>query len=278
MTHVELFIGLLATVVILAGLARRLPVPHPVVLVLGGLGLGFIPGVPDVRLDPNLVFFVFLPPLVYAAAFLFSSESLFANARSITLLATGLVLVSMAGIAVVAHAVAGLPWAPAFVLGAVLGPTDPVAATAIADRLGAPHRLATILQGESLVNDGTGLAVLKVAVGTVGAAAFSPLDSIAAFLKISSGGIAVGVLVAFLSGRVRARLDEAPLEITTAVVTAYAAYVVADHLGLSGVLASVAAGLYASRSTSSTLGAATRIESYSFWEVATSSSSRSCSC
>ncbi|HEX6461598.1 MAG TPA: Na+/H+ antiporter [Thermoleophilaceae bacterium] len=269
MAKIELFIALLTAVVLLAALARRLPVPHPIVLVLGGLGLGFVPGAPNIRLDPNVVFFVFLPPLVYAAGFLSSSEELQANARSVFLLATGLVLMTMAGIAVVAHELTGISWGAAFVLGAVLGPTDPIAATAVAGRLGAPQRLSTILQGEALVNDGTGLAVFKIAVGVTLAGSFSLASSVGEFFKISAGGIAVGLGVAFITGRVRRRIDEPELEVTTSLITAYAAYLVADRLGLSGVLASVAAGLYVSRSASELLGPATRIESYSFWEVTT---------
>lgn len=260
---------LLAAVVLLADLARRLAVPHPVVLVLGGLGLGFIPGVPNGSLSPNLVFFVFLPPLVYAAAFLLSPQALAGQARAVGLLATGLVLATMGAIAVAAHLSGALPWGSAFVLGAVLGPTDPVAATAVAQRLGAPTRLSTVLQGEALVNDGTGLALFKVALGAVSVGGFGLGTAVGRLVAISVGGIAVGLATSFVAAQVRKRIDETQLEIATSLVVAYAAYIIADRLGLSGVLASVAAGLYARRASGEMSGPATRVESASFWEVVT---------
>jgi monovalent cation/hydrogen antiporter len=267
--HVQAVILLLAAVVLLAGVASKLNAPHPVALVTGGLVLGAIPGVPRVTLDPQVIFFVFLPGLAYSAAYLVSPEALFRNARAIGLLATGLVVMTMGGIAVLAHVVVGMPWGTSFVLGAVLGPTDPVSATAVVRRLGAPQRISTILQGEALINDGTGLAVFKIAVAAVGAGGFSPAAAVGQFAKLSAGGVAVGVAAAFLASRVRMRLDEPELEITTSVVTAYAAYALADRAGFSGVLASVAAGLYARHGSHRSLGAASRLESSSFWGVAT---------
>src|SRR3954469_6007623 len=164
MAEAEILVFLLVAVALLAGLGLRWDVPYPVVLVVGGLLLGLVPGLPRPDLDPHIVFFAFLPPLLYAAAFQASAYELRANAAPIGLLAVGLVLVTVVGVAAVAHWLIGLPWVPAFVLGAVLGPTDPVSGAGVIRRLGAPARIETILEGEALVNDGTGLTAYKLAV------------------------------------------------------------------------------------------------------------------
>src|SRR4051794_24551021 len=170
--EVELFIFLLFAVVVLAGLGLRSGVPYPVAVVLGGLVIGLIPGLPSPRVDPDLIFFVFLPPLLYAAAIHVSPAELRDNAKPIGLLAIGLVLVTMTAVAAIANLVLNVPWAAAFVLGAVLGPTDPVSAAAVLDRLGVTGRAKTILQGESLVNDASGLTAYRIglaaAAGTTG--------------------------------------------------------------------------------------------------------------
>ncbi len=171
--EIELFVFLLFAVAVLAGLGLRSGVPYPVALVLGGLVIGLVPGLPSPELDPDIVFFVFLPPLLYAAAIAVSAHELKANWAPITLLAVGLVMVTIGAVAAVANAVLGVPWAAAFVLGAVLGPTDPVSAAAVLDRLGVKGRSKTILEGESLVNDGTALTAYKIALAAVGGSAGS---------------------------------------------------------------------------------------------------------
>jgi Na+/H+ antiporter len=269
MTNAELFIGLLVAIAVLAGFARLVGVPYPVVLVLGGLAIGFIPGVPHIRVDPNVILLVFLPPLLYSAAFLLSARELRVHARTIFLLAVGLVVVTMAIVASVAHAVAGLGWAPAFVLGAAVGATDPIAATSVLERLGAPRRISTILEGESLVNDGTALVAYKVAVGAVGAATFSLPDAIGEFVVASIGGAAVGLAVGWLSARIRQTFDESRIEITVSLLTPFAAYIAAVEAGLSGVLAAVAAGLYVGARSTWIFSAETRLRYYAFWEVLT---------
>jgi CPA1 family monovalent cation:H+ antiporter len=170
---IELFVFLLLAVAVLAGLGLRSGVPYPVALVLGGLVIGLVPGLPSPELDPDIVFFVFLPPLLYAAAIAVSAHELRANWAPITLLAVGLVLVTICAVAAVANALLGVPWAAAFVLGAVLGPTDPVSAAAVLDRLGVKGRAKPILEGESLVNDGTALTAYKIAIAAVGGSAGS---------------------------------------------------------------------------------------------------------
>lgn len=153
LTEIALVFALMAAVAALATLARRVGVPYPILLVIGGLALAFVPGLPPVELDPEIIFLVFLPPLLFGAAYFTSWRDFRRNLRPIGLLAVGLVLATTLGVAVVAHFVAGLPWPAAFVLGAIVSPTDAIAATAIAQSLGVPRRIVTILEGESLVND-----------------------------------------------------------------------------------------------------------------------------
>src|SRR5215210_8828562 len=165
-THTELVLaGLLFAVAVLVTAARVLDVPYPIFLVVGGLGLGLVPGMPHIELDPDLVLLIFLPPLLYSASFFTGLRELRENIRPISLLSIGLVLATALAVALVAHAViVGMSWPAAFALGAIVSPTDPVAATAIAGRIGVPRRVVTIVEGESLINDATALVAYKVAV------------------------------------------------------------------------------------------------------------------
>ena len=267
MTDVELVTLLLLAVGALSALAASLPVAHPVVLVLGGLALGFLPGTPDVQLEPDVVFLLFLPPLLYAAAFQITSEDVRENLRPIGFLAVGLVLATVGAVAVAAHEVAGLGWGPAFVLGAVLGPTDPVAATSTIRRLGAPTRIATILEGESLVNDGTALVALRIAIGAVGAS-FSLTGALVEFGWNVAAGVAIGLLAGWASGLVRQRAEQPAIVVTTALVTTYGAFLAAKLVDASGILASVAAGLVIGYRSAHGGSAEARLQTRSFWEVA----------
>jgi NhaP-type Na+/H+ or K+/H+ antiporter len=175
-------------------LAGTIRVPYPILLVLGGLVLGFLPAVPPAELPPDLVLVLFLPPLLYQAAFFSSPRDLRADTRTITLLAVGLVLATMSAVAAVAHTlVGGLPWAAAFTLGAIVAPTDPLAATAIARRLGVPRRLVTVLEGESLVNDATALVAYRLAVAAVVAGSFTLWEAGLQFVGRGIGGVAIGL-------------------------------------------------------------------------------------
>src|SRR4051794_40505770 len=236
MHDVELFIALLAGVLGLTWLAGPLRVPHPVLLVLGGLGIGLLPFVPKVGIEPDFVLLAFLPPILYRAAWTFAAEDVRMQWHAIALLAVGLVLVTIAAVAAVAHAVLGVPWEPAFILGAILGPTDPVAATSVIRRLGAPERMATLLEGESLVNDGSGLTAFRIAVGVAGAEAFHPFAASLEFVGVAAGGLALGAALGFGGTLLRRRLDAAELEITAGLVTAYGAFALAERLGVSGIL------------------------------------------
>lgn len=269
MSKLELIIGLVFAAAVLTGLARRLDLPYPVVLVLGGLALGLVPGLPSARLRPDLVFLIFLPPLVYSAALQSSTQQLRANARPIGTLAIGLVLATVLTVAAVAHVVAGLGWGPAFVLGAVLGPTDQVAATAILRRVGAPDRIATILEGEALINDGTGLTVYKLAVSAAAGGSFALADGVGRFVVIAAGGVAIGVVAGWISTEIRRRIDEPTVETSISLLTAFLAYLPAERVGVSGILAAVAAGLYVGQRSEAVLSATTRLQTLAFWEVIT---------
>ena len=209
MDHIEVtLVLLLVAVALLAAAARAINVPYPIVLVIGGAVLGFF-GLPDVELDPDLVLLIFLPPLLYAAAFFANLRDLRADLRVISLQAIGLVLATMVVVAVVAHElVDGVSWPVAFTLGAIVGPTDPVAATAIARRLGVPRRQIAILEGEGLINDATALVAYQIGIkATVGVAAFSLMDAGLEFVVDAAGGIAIGLAVGYVIAEIRQRLE-----------------------------------------------------------------------
>src|SRR3954454_5212145 len=229
MRSAEILVGLLGAVTVLAGVARRVGVPSPIVLVGCGLLVGLGPGPAPVDLDPDLVFFIFLPPLVYGAGFNSSPRDLRAQARRIGILAIGLVAATTAAVAVaVKLVVPGFGWPEAFVLGAILAPTDPVAAVAIMQRLRVTPQLSAIIEGESLVNDGLGLVLYRIAVGATVSGAFSLLDGAWQLVATGAGGVAIGLAVGWLIGVVRARIDDAPIEISLSLFTPYAAYIAAE--------------------------------------------------
>jgi monovalent cation/hydrogen antiporter len=269
MDHIEVFlIGLFVAVAGLSTLARRLSIPYPILLVLGGLALAAVPGLPEVELEPDLVLVIFLPPLLFYAAFNSSLRDLRADARAISLTSVGLVLVTTCAVAVIAHeAVEGMPWAMAFALGAIVSPTDPVAATAIMRRVGMPRRVVTLVEGESLVNDASALIAYRVAVAAAVGGSFSLGDAALDFAVAVAGGVAVGLAAAWVIGEVRRRLDDPPVEITVSLLTGYAAYVPAEELGLSGVLAAVTAGLYIGRISPEISTARMRLQGFSAWDV-----------
>jgi monovalent cation/hydrogen antiporter len=268
MDHAELLLpGLLIAIAALSAIAHAIDVPYPILLVLGGLALGFVPGIPQVELDPELVLVIFLPPLLYSAAFFSSLRDLRRDLRTISTLAIGLVLATMVTVAVVAHTlIDGMPWAVAFVLGAIVSPTDPLAASAIARRLNAPRRMVTITEGESLVNDGTALVAYKVALGAV-AGSFSLFHAGWDFVLSAAGGVAIGIAVGYVVAAIRRRLDDPQVEITISLFTGYAAYVPANELGLSGVLAAVACGIFMGWRAPQLTTPTTRMQSYSIWEI-----------
>ena len=264
---ISLLFGLLVAIVMLATLATRLRLPYAVLLVLGGLLLGFVPGLPRITLDPELILVLFLPPLIYSSAWLTSWREFRASLRPILQLSLGLVLVTTLVIAAVAHAIAGLSWPVAFVLGAVVSPTDAVAASATAKQLGLPRRIVTVIEGESMVNDATGLVVYRFAVAAVIAGSFSLWQAGLQLVIVSLGGLVIGLVIAWPVAWLHRHLDDAPIEITITLLTPYAAYLVANTLQVSGVLAMLSAGLYLSRQSSRFFSSNTRLQANAVWNV-----------
>src|SRR5216683_1840002 len=241
MQSAQLVLALLIAVAALVTIARRLGIAYPIFLVIGGLALGLVPGTPHVEVDPDLIFLFILPPLLYIAAFYTPLRSLRANLGTIGSLAVGLVVVSAFAVAAVAHAlIPGIPWAVAIALGAIVAPPDAIAAAAIASRLAVPRRIVSVLEGESLLNDATALTIYSIA-------------------------IAVGWIIA----KIRARIEDTPVEITISLLTPYAAFLPAQGLGASGVIATVVAGLYLGRRASGMMGADARLTGRAVWETIT---------
>lgn len=267
--HLELALfAVLAGVAALLVIAYLTNIPYPILLVIGGGALAFIPEADSVKLDPELVLVIFLPPLLYAAAFFGSLRDLRQNIRPISLLAIGLVVFTTVGVALIAHTmIDGLGWTEAFVLGAVLSPTDPVAATEIASRVGAPRRFVTIVEGESLVNDATGLIIYKAAVTAAVVGGFSVFGALGDFAVNATAGVAIGIGVGWLVSHVRARIDDAPTEIAISVFTPYFAYLPADALGVSAVLAAVVSGIWLGWRSPKLITPQTRIQAFAFWEI-----------
>jgi CPA1 family monovalent cation:H+ antiporter len=264
---IEIFVGVLMSVAVLALLARKLHIPYPIFFLLGGLVLGWIPGLPKVRLNPELVFLFFLPPLLFPAALFTSWRDFRANLRPISMLAIGLVLFTTVAVALLAHYFMHLPLAVGFVLGAIISPPDAIAATAIAERLKIPRRIVTILEGESLVNDATALVVYRFAVGAVASGSFVWVGVGAQFILVSLGGILLGLLIGWLAEQFHKRVEDAPIEITVSLLTPFVAYLAAERLSVSGVLAVVAAGLYLGWRTPMILSSQTRLRGGPVWEM-----------
>src|SRR4051812_1052942 len=268
MTSAQILVGLLGAVTVVAGVARHVGLPAPIVLVVCGLLVGLIPGLPQIHLDPDVVFFVFLPPLVYGAGFNSSPRDLRDEAERIGILAIGLVLATMAAVAAaVTLVVPGFGWPEAFVLGAVLAPTDPVAAVAVMQRLRVNPTLSAIVEGESLVNDGVGLVLYRVAVAATVTGAFSLLHAGGQLVLTGAGGVVIGLAVGWCVARIRTRIDEAPLQITLSLFTPYAAYIAAEAVGASGILAAVTVGLYLGSRKGGLYSAQARIEAEGFWRA-----------
>jgi Na+/H+ antiporter len=268
MLNVAMVLGLLTLVTFVAVVARRARLPYPTLMVLGGLAIAAVPGLPHVALDPDVVLLVFLPPLLYSAAWYTSWRDFYGNLRPIGLLAIGLVLATTVAVAVVAHEVIdGLPWAAAFALGAIVSPPDAVAATAVVRGLNVPRRVVTVLEGESLINDATGLVAYRVAVAAALTGAFSLGGAVLQFVLAASGGVAIGLGVGWLLARVHRRFDDPTVETTLTLLTPYAAYLPAEALHVSGVLATVTAGLYLSRQAPLIFSPSLRLQATAVWDT-----------
>jgi CPA1 family monovalent cation:H+ antiporter len=266
-SEIEFLFVLLLLAAGLVWIADLVRVPYPIVLVVGGLAIGLVPGLPDIALEPEIVFLVFLPPLLTAAAFYASPRELWAERRALGFLAIGLVLATIGTVALVAHALLDLPWAACFVLGAVVAPTDPVAAIATFRRAGVPDRVRLVVEGESMINDASALVAFGIAVEVARGGSFDALDAFAEFVLSAAGGIAIGLAAGWLEVRIIRRINERPLAILWTVLAAYGSYIGAEELHVSGVLACVMAGLYLGWHGHRAFDADTRLSAIAFWEV-----------
>ena len=268
MALLELLLALLISAVALGWVARHFKFPYPIALVAGGMVLGLVPNLPTSTFDPQIILVAVLPPILYQAALLTSWADFKANIRPIGLLAIGLVAVTTLAVgAVLKWLVPDVPWAAAFALGAIVSPPDAVAATAILSRLNMPRRIVTILEGESLVNDASGLVLYKFAVAAVLTGAFSWMDAAVQFTAVSAGGIVIGIVLAHAYIAVHKRLGDPFIETLTVLTIPYAAYIAAETVHVSGVLAVVAAGLVRGRYAPEIVSAEMRIMARSVWNL-----------
>ena len=263
-----LLVGLLTVTIPLVALARRVNVSYPVVLVLGGLALGFVPGLPQIRLDPNLVLLIFLPPLLYWEAITAPTDVMRANSGQIWLMAIGLVLATTLTVAAIAHAcIAGLTWPMAFVLGAIVAPTDELASAAVLERMRVPRHLIAIVEGESLLNDASSLILYAAAVAAATTGMFSLGPTLLRFVFAAVGAIVVGLLISRLAIEGWRRIKDTQLQGVISFNLPYLTYIVAERFGLSGVLAVVYAGVYANGFTPLVVTPAARTQAAGFWET-----------
>ncbi|HEX7196087.1 MAG TPA: Na+/H+ antiporter [Candidatus Limnocylindria bacterium] len=269
MEALELVLLLLAVVAAVTLLATRIGVPYPILMAVTGLGIGAIPGVPKVELDPDTVLALFLPPILFSAAYFLSPRDLWRNLRPISLLAVGLVLTTTLAVAAVTMVLLPqLGWPVAIALGAIVSPPDAIAATSIARRLNLPRRLVIIFEGESLVNDATALTTYRLAVAVAaGTTTFEPAAAAVSFVAVAVGGVIVGLVVGWVTAWLLSLLDDPPVEVLVTLLAPFAAYLPAELLGVSGVLAAVAAGMLVGYRAPHVMGSSTRILGTSAWQM-----------
>ncbi len=268
MPQFELICFVLMLVAVLDIVARKIRLPYPVLMVVSGLALGLIPGLPRVTFAPELVLPIFLPPLLFPAAFLTSWHDFRSNLRPIFLLAVGLVLVTMAAVAWVAHSfISDLSWPAAFVLGAIVSTPDAIAATSVFKSLEVPRRIVTVLEGESLVNDAVALVAYRFGVAAVVTGSFSPSAVAVQLPSVAIGGVAIGGLVGLGVDWILRRLDDPPVQITISLLAPFMAYLGAERLDCSGALAVVTAGVFIGWRLPRMITARTRLELASFWQM-----------
>jgi CPA1 family monovalent cation:H+ antiporter len=258
----------LVVIVVLFEVARRVSVPFPSLFVLGGLGLGFVPGLPRISLEPELVLLVFLPPLLFSAAFGMPLRDLRMYLAPIGRLAIGLVVFTIVLVAPAAHAaIPALGWAGAFALGAIVAPTDALAATSVFRRLGTPRVVITLIEGEALLNDASALVAYRAAVVASVSGSFILADALGGFAVAVAGGILIGAAVGYVAGRILGALDDPPVEVAISLIVPFAAYLPADRIGVSGVLAAVVAGLVIGRRLGTILTPGSRLLWLSTWKM-----------
>jgi Na+/H+ antiporter len=267
---IRLVVVLLAVVAAVTLVAQRIGVPYPILMVLAGLGLGFVPAsaLPSIQLDPDIVLVLFLPPILFSTAYFMSPRELWRNVRPISLLAVGLVATTTIAVAVVAHAlVPEMPWPVAIALGAIVSPPDAIAATTIGRRLNLPRRLIFILEGEGLINDATALTIYRLAIVAVGTASLSlPLAAVT-FIYVAVGGVVVGLVIGGIAAWLLSLFEDPPVEVLCSLLVPFAAYLPAEYVGVSGVIATVAAGLLLGWRSPRVMRSNTRILGTSTWKM-----------
>jgi Na+/H+ antiporter len=266
--EIELLILLVAAAAILVRIADAVAIPYPIVLVLGGLGIGLIPADTDIHVDPEVFFLVFLPPLLQSAGYYSSAKELRAELWPLGGLVLGLSLATMAGVALAAEAmIPELNTSEALLLGAIVAPTDPVAAITTFSRVGVSDRVTLLVEGESLFNDAVGLTAYRVALAAVVSGTFSVVDAGFDLALAVVGGVAIGLVCAAGAVYATRRIDDAPLSILLSVLTAYLSFAIAEEIEASGVLAAVAAGLYLGWRSQEIFDADLRLQAQGFWQV-----------
>src|SRR5437588_345184 len=263
----QIFLVLLAVLAGTALLARRINIAPAILLMLAGIALAFVPGMPTVELPPELVLLLVLPPLIYSASVAMSWREFKHNLRLITLLSVGCVIFTACAVATATHYLIGLPWSVGFLLGAIVAPPDVVAPLAIARKLGLPRRILVVLEGEGLANDATALILYRFAVAAILTGAFSLPKAAGTFALIVAGELLFGAAVGWLSLRMRHRARDPQIEITLSLITPYIAFWVPEHFGGSGVIATVTCGLYMSWNGPLLISSATRLQGIFFWDL-----------
>jgi CPA1 family monovalent cation:H+ antiporter len=263
----QIFLFLLAVLAGTALFARRVNIAPAILLMLAGIALAFVPGMPAVELPPEVVLLLVLPPLIYSASVAMSWREFKHNLRPITLLAVGCVIFTASAVAIATHYLIGLPWNVGFLLGAIVAPPDAVAPLAIVRRLGIPRRILVVLEGEGLANDATALILYRFAVIAITTGSFSLSKATGDFFAIVAGEALFGIAVGWLSLRARHYARDPQVEITLSLITPYLAYWVPEHLGGSGVIATVACGLYVSWNGPLWISSATRLQGIFFWDL-----------
>ncbi len=273
MEFIELVLAMLLTVALVGALARWLPIPLPLLLVAGGVALSFLPAFKRVHIEPSIFFLLFIPPLLFADGWIIPKRDLLGVLRPVLLLAFGLVTLTVVAVGYLIHwLIPGVPLAVAFALGAIVSPTDAVAVSAITERLKMPSRITHILNGESLINDASGLVAFKFAVAAVATGMFSWTDAVEQAVLLSGGGLLTGLAVGWGIGEVRVRLarycvNDPTIQTTFSILTPFAAYLAAEALGVSGILSVVAAGLYAGVHDTRHLDTPTRRHALEVWTM-----------
>ncbi len=273
MNIIELTLALIFVVALVGAAARRVPVPLPILLILAGVGLSFEPHLASFRLDPTVFFLLFIPPLLFAEGWQFPKREFAVLKYSILMLAFGLVFATTLVVGFIVHwLIPSLPLAAGFALGAIVSPTDAVAVAEVTRKMKLPSRMVAVLNGESLINDASGLVAFKFAVAAVVTGAFSVTDAAMEFVMMSGGGTIVGLVVAYVIQWLRLQLqrrgmEDPAVQIALSLLTPFAAYLAAEELHVSGILSVVVAGIYAGIDDNKHLTLETRLKAWSVWEM-----------